>query len=67
LPRTAPNETLCRGKSWRDKGKNKADLPVSTLFAAICRETCVACQGYGQTRDFFAASAFLGEWGNALL
>lgn len=53
-----PIETLVERK-LAEKGKNKADLPVST-FRRICREHASTAMA-GQTRDFQRLGIF-GEW-----
>ena len=53
-----PIETLVE-KKLAEKGKNKADLPVST-FRRICREHASHAMD-GQTRDF-SRLGILGEW-----
>ena len=53
-----PIETLVE-KKLAEKGKNKADIPVST-FRRICREHASTAMA-GQTRDF-SRLGILGEW-----
>ncbi|MGD9631201.1 MAG: isoleucine--tRNA ligase [Pyrinomonadaceae bacterium] len=53
-----PIETLVE-KKLAEKGKNKADIPVSS-FRRICREHASTAMA-GQTRDF-ARLGILGEW-----
>jgi isoleucyl-tRNA synthetase len=58
-----PIETLVE-KKLAEKGKNKADLPVST-FRRICREHAATAMN-GQTRDF-SRLGILGEWATPYL
>ena len=58
-----PIETLVE-KKLAEKGKNKADIPVST-FRRICREHASTAMA-GQTRDF-SRLGILGEWENPYL
>ncbi len=53
-----PIETLVE-KKLAEKGKNKADIPVSS-FRRICREHASTAMA-GQTRDF-SRLGILGEW-----
>lgn len=58
-----PIETLVE-KKLAEKGKNKADIPVSA-FRRICREHASTAMA-GQTRDF-SRLGILGEWANPYL
>ena len=58
-----PIETLVE-KKLAEKGKNKADIPVSS-FRRICREHASTAMA-GQTRDFSRLGIF-GEWENPYL
>ena len=58
-----PIETLVE-KKLAEKGKNKADIPVSS-FRRICREHASTAMA-GQTRDF-SRLGILGEWENPYL
>lgn len=58
-----PIETYVE-KKLAEKGKNKADLPVST-FRRLCREHASKAMD-GQTRDFSRLGVF-GEWENPYL
>jgi isoleucyl-tRNA synthetase len=58
-----PIETYVE-KKLAEKGKNKADLPVST-FRRLCREHASNAMD-GQTRDFSRLGVF-GEWENPYL
>ncbi|MGI8494089.1 MAG: isoleucine--tRNA ligase, partial [Pyrinomonadaceae bacterium] len=58
-----PIETYVE-KKLAEKGKNKADLPVST-FRRLCREHASKAMD-GQTRDF-SRLGVLGEWENPYL
>ena len=58
-----PIETYVE-KKLAEKGKNKADLPVST-FRRLCREHAANAMN-GQTRDFKRLGVF-GEWENPYL
>lgn len=58
-----PIETYVE-KKLAEKGKNKADLPVST-FRRLCREHAAKAMD-GQTRDFKRLGV-LGEWENPYL
>ncbi len=58
-----PIETLVE-KKLAEKGKNKADIPVSS-FRRICREHASTAMN-GQTRDF-QRLGILGEWENPYL